>query len=329
MGALNELGVEDSAHWQVVPDSIAGDGFALQIGDQVLIADITSVVTAGGAEQIIRMSKLGSSPVIVIADRIAEEARSAFRRAGINFFDRRGELRLILSPLIIDARVSGRMGTTAGPDVLSSQVAKETAIACLVTPDRPHRVREIAAFVGRAPSAVSNAMAGLRSAGLLTSAGEPLVPDLFQELSVRWRRKPIALAALPSAGQRRVTDHLDLGLEQVESTIGWALTDTLGAAAWGMPIVAQGDYPPDFYVPTSAVLHRAAALLGAAPDSDGRACTVAVAPVRLACLHRHDLQSELWPVANHIVVALDIATDRARGAEVLDQWNPEHIVRGW
>ena len=105
---------------------------------------------------------------------------------------------------------------------------------------------------------------------------------------------------------------LEVALNNGESTMGWALTDTLAAASWGMPIVARGGYPPDFYVPTEAMLRRARTLLGEAPEPGRRACTVAVAPVRLACLRRHKNAGLVWPLANHIVVALDIATDRAR-----------------
>lgn len=59
---------------------------------------------------------------------------------------------------------------------------------------------------------------------------------------------------------------------------------------------------------------------------------MAVAPVRLVYLHRVDHSSttgEPWPVANHVVVALDIAQDQARGLEALEQWQPEGIVRAW
>ena len=59
---------------------------------------------------------------------------------------------------------------------------------------------------------------------------------------------------------------------------------------------------------------------------------MSVAPVRLACLRRVDhshTSGERWPVANHIVVALDIAQDRARGLEALKQWQPEGIARAW
>ena len=57
-----------------------------------------------------------------------------------------------------------------------------------------------------------------------------------------------------------------------------------------------------------------------------------MAPVRLACLRRVDhskTTGERWPLAYHIIVALDIAQDRARGLEALELWQPEGIVRAW
>jgi len=41
----------------------------------------------------------------------------------------------------------------------------------------------------------------------------------------------------------------------------WALTETVAAGAFGMPVVARGDYPPDFYVPSQAALDRARRIL--------------------------------------------------------------------
>ena len=123
-----------------------------------------------------------------------------------------------------------------------------------------------------------------------------------------------------------------LGLDEPERSTGWALTDTRAAASWGMSIVARGDYPPDFYVPTESALRAGHSLLGEATNPASRACTVALSPVRLACLRRVDhshTSGERWPIANHIVVALDIAQDRARGLETLEQWNPDGIVRAW
>ena len=240
-----------------------------------------------------------------------------------------GELRIVDPPLVIDTAVESAQPIAAGAGgSLDSQVSKEVAIACLLTPDQPHGVREIGRYIDRAPSAVSNAMAGLRDDGLLTSEGEAMVPDLFHELLAVWRRRAVSLAALPDP-RARSAKPLGLGLDEPEETMGWALTDTLAAASWGMPIVARGDHPPDFYVPSESELRAARSVLGEASDTNARVCTVAVAPVRLACFRRHDHSAttgERWPVANHIVVALDIAQDRARGLEALEQWQPEGIV---
>lgn len=324
--ALQQLGVE-ARHIDGTNDAV------VELGGSKLVVDARSVVTAAAGQQLADIATRRGGATIVVADRIADGAKQVFRRANVNFYDRRGDLRILRPPIVIDvvlpsqARARGR---STGP--LSSQVAKEVAIACLLTPDRPHGVREVAAYIERAPSAVSNSMAYLRADGLLTSAGEASIPDLFHELAATWRRGPVPLADLPRPGTGRVNDQLDLGFDEVKDSAGWALTDTLAAASWGMPVVARGDYPPDFYVPSEAHLRRARALLGEATSPDGRACTVAVAPVRLACSRRVDhsqTSGEVWPVANHIVVALDLAQDRARGLEILDQWQPNAIVRAW
>ena len=290
------------------------------------------MVTAAQGERLTREAEQHRR-LLVVADRIASDAKRSFREAGINYFDRRGKLRIIQPPVVIDAIVDPAdepAARTSGP--LDSQVAKEAAIAVLLRPDQPHGVRETARYIGRAPSAVSKAMAGLRRDGLMTSAGEAVTPDLFHELLSVWRRRPVPLAALPDPDA--LTDRMGLGLgsNRPENSMGWALTDTLAAVSWGMPIIARGDHPPDFYVPYTTVLRVARLVLGTPTDPDERACTVALAPVRLACINRFDRSKktgERWPVANHIVVALDIAQDRSRGLEILEQWQPEGIARAW
>ena len=214
---------------------------------------------------------------------------------------------------------------------LDSQDAKAVAIICLLTPDRPHDVRQIARYLERAPSAVSSAMAGLRDDALLTSVAEAMVPDLFHALLTVWRRRAVLLATLPDTGASEAK-RLELGLDEPEDSTGWALTDTRAAASWGVPIVVAGDYPPDFYVPSELALRAARSHLGETTNPASRACTVGVTPVRPACRHRVDhsrTTGEQWPVANHIVVALDLAQDQASGLEALEQWKPEGIVRAW
>lgn len=303
----------------------------VEIAGQRFDVEFKSVITAEHGQRLAAGARR-RAPLLVVADRIAADAKRTLREAGVNYLDRRGEVRIMAPPLIIDTVVEPTLPKTGGfGNSLDSQVAKEVAICCLLTPDEPHRVRQTARLIDRAPSAVSSAMTGLRDDGLLTASGEPLIPDLFHELATVWKRRAVALAALPSL-RAQDSQRLGLGLDEPEHTLGWALTDTRAAASWGMPILARGDYPPDFYVPSDSVVRAARLLLGDAVDPAVRACTVAVAPVRLVCLRRLDhfqRSKERWPVANHIVVALDIAQDQARGLEAVQQWKPEGIVRAW
>ena len=328
--ALGLIGLgTDGMSGEPRPGETAVDA-VIKIAGQRFEVEVKSIVTAAQGELLAR-STTRDMPLIVVADRIAAGAKRSMREAGVNYFDRRGELRVVSPPLFIDTLVGSEFPRAAGRGgSLDSQVAKEAAIACLLTADQPHGVRQIARYIDRAPSAVSVAMAGLRDDGLLTSAGEAMVPDLFHALLTVWRRRAVALAALPSTGTHEAK-RLGLGLDKPEGSTGWALTDTRAAASWGIPLVAAGDYPPDFYVPSESALRAARSHLGEAANPALRACTVAVAPVRLACRRRvdHSHTGEQWPVANHIVVALDIAQDQARGLEALAQWRPEGIVHAW
>ena len=331
IAALGGLGVSADVVSTEALIADASPDAVLDVAGHRLEIEVKSVVTAANGERIAQTVEHGPL-LVVVADRIASDAKQAFRKAGINYFDRRGDLRIVEPPVVIDTVVESE--APSGPRAsgsLSSEVAREVAIVCLLTPDQPHGVRETARYVNRAPSAVSTAMAGLREVGLLTSSGEAMVPDLFLELMGMWRRRAVPLATLPDPSTRNAM-RFRFGLDQPEDVTGWALTDTLAAASWGMPVVARGDHPFDFCVPTESELRAARSILGDATDPAARACTVAVAPVRLACLRRVDhsnTSGERWPVANHIVVALDIAQDRARGLEILDQWEPEGIVRAW
>ena len=329
--ALARLGVTANV---LTKESLGGEvcvDAVVEVAGQRFDVEVKSVVTAEHGERLATSAGRGS-PLLVVADRIAADAKRSLHEAGVNYFDRRGELRIVAPPLIVHTVVESALSFASGlGGSLSSQVAKEVAISCLLTPDQPHGVRQIARYIDRAPSAVSSAMAGLRDDGLLTSAGEAMIPDLFHELLAMWRRRVVPLAALPGTAVREA-QRLGLGLDEPASITGWALTDTRAAASWGMPIIARGDYPPDFYVPSESVLRASRSILGDATDPASRACTVAVAPVRLACLRRVDqsqISGERWPVANHIVVALDIAQERARGLEAIEQWKPDGIVRAW
>ena len=325
VSALRLLGLEANC------DRQRADERVLDVAGEQFRVVTKTVVTDADARRMSAGRRAAAS--VIVADRISEEAKMTLRRSGSNFYDRRGELRIVRPPLILDTTLPSTTSTQlSARRALESQVAKEVAIACLLRPAERHGVRDTASYIQRAPSAVSHAMGLLRAEGLLTSLGEPLVPDLFHELVMVWRRKSVALASLPNRDRTGVSS-LELGFDGPEGSSGWALTDTRAAVVWGMPVVASGEYPPDFYVPSQAVARRAVLLLGEAARPDARACTIAVAPVRLVCLRRlagpSSRAAGSWAVANHIVVALDLAQDRSRGVEILEQWRPDGMTRAW
>lgn len=308
----------------------------IDVEGHAVAVEVKTVVGTADAEMLVQRARRIDLPVLIAAERIAGRARETLKQGGVNYFDRRGRLRLVLPGVFVDAETTPRPtlpSTASAP--LSGEVAKEAAIVLLARPDRHSGVREIARVTGRAPSTVSVALQRLRSVGLVTSANEPLLPELFWELEGAWHRQAVALASAPHPDRAGRTDPLQLGFgngnrdQTVLSRAGWALTDTLAATAWGMPVIATSDYPPDFYVPSASVLSRALSSLGQAAGPDQRGCTVSLPPARLVCRMRTSHPGQIWPTASHIVVALDLAKDRARGRDVLERWRPEGIRRVW
>ena len=321
-----------------MPRGDDGADFVLNTEAGTMRVELKSVVTAADADYIINVAHRLDGTVLVAADRIAGAAQERLREAGVNFFDQRGWLRLsIPGSVSVDAPVEGIHDAPLGRrrDPLSGDVAKEIAIVVLSEPGKLSGIRPIARAIGRPHSSVQYALRGLEEAGLLTDRSEPLIPDLFWELAGRWHRTPLSLNRLPDPYERgfgglRIPSELTLAppSEVIEGT-GWALTDTAAAVAWGMPLVVGVDYPPDFYVSTRRDLLIARSRLGEAVNLDRRTCTVSLAPVPLVGRRRFHLPDVPWPVADHIVVALDLAQDRARVREILDRWEPKDHARVW
>jgi hypothetical protein len=145
--------------------------------------------------------------------------------------------------------------------------------------------------------------------------------------------KRVHLARLPMpGGDATITQPLRLGLENAESTVGWALTDSAAAAVYGAPIAVRTGQFLDFYVPDQVTLRRASTLLGPVSSSAQARCAVRVAPVRAACGRRVDLATNPfeWPLAHPVFVALDLAQDAGRGREILGAWTPaDRWARVW
>jgi len=269
---------------------------------------------------------------VAIGDLITAPAKEALREAGWGWLDRRGHLVLRAKGVHIDADVPPDERTTAGapPRPMSGTAAVSWATALLIAPHDPPSMREVARQVSISHSAIVAASKKLRAASLIRSDGRPLIPELFWTLAEEWHPHPVALAELPPADDADVYGGLNVNLDGGDP--GWAVAGTVGAAAWGAPLAIGGAFPPDFYVPSASDLRQATLRLGEAARFEERVCTVAVAPTPLVCLARFDRATKewgRWRFAHGLFAALDLAQDKARGAEILADWNPTDFARVW
>ena len=123
----------------------------VELAGQRFAVVIKSVVTAEHGARLASNVRRGT-PRIVVADRIAADAKQSLREAGVNYFDRRGELCIVSPPMIIHTIVESTLPIAGGPGgSLDSQVSKEVAICCLLEPDQPHGVRQVARYIGPSP----------------------------------------------------------------------------------------------------------------------------------------------------------------------------------
>jgi hypothetical protein len=249
---------------------------------------------------------------LAVGDLVTAAARAALREAGWGWLDRRGHLVLRARGVHIDG-----------------VAAISWAAALLMSPEDPPAMRAVARRVSLSHSAIVAAAKKLKAASLVRADGRPLVPELFWALAEEWHPASVALAELPPAG-----DASTYGAPVInpDDGPGWVVAGTVGAVAWGAPLVIGSAYPPDFYAPTAADLRQATLRLGEAARFEDRACTVAVAPTPLACTERFDPPSRMLGevrFAHGLFAALDLAQDRARGAEILEGWNPEAFTRVW
>lgn len=116
-----------------------------------------------------------------------------------------------------------------------------------------------------------------------------------------------------------------LGLNNVATGPGWALTDSAAAAAYGAPLAFRSGEVLDFFVPDQSVVRRAKTLLGGVASASEARATIRMAPVPAVVERRVDLAAESmeWPLAHPLFVALDLAQDVGRGREILAAWTPD------
>lgn len=326
--ALTEVGLLPAAEvgdsgTDLVVRSGHGVEFIVEIKQRALVRDTDVPMLVRGMSAADRRRGVVG---VVVAERITEDAKRRLRAKGWGWLDLRGELHVEAPGVFIDARVSpAERVTGAAKEPLVGAVGLELACLLLMEPMRRYGVREAATAIGRAPSSVSEELQRLREAALVDGEHRPVSPDLFQALSRRWRPESVDVASLPEPGSSPINDALRLGLNDPEHQQGWALGETLAAIAYGAPVNVTAAYPPDLYVPDRATLRRAVQLLGTAPSRLQRAATLRRAPVPMVTGRRVDWSTHNggpWPLVHPVFVALDLAQDPDRGAEVLAAWKP-------
>ena len=264
---------------------------------------------------------------VLVADRVTQPVRERLRRDGFGWLDLRGHLRLVGGGVFIDSDVTAQRQRPERSGPLAGQAGLEVACWLLMHPTSRPGVREIAAHLGRAPSTVSEILKALRARDLVTSDGLADPPELFTQVADRWRPTRTHLAALPPVQDPAVSRALGLDIVDPEASTGWAISDTVAAAAYGAPVAARTDHPVDFYVPNAPTRRRAVQLLGTAATARDALATAAVAPVPAVCADRVDPLNLArgrsgWPLAHPLFVALDLAQDPGRGNDALRGWTP-------
>lgn len=328
--ALAQVGVEARATTGA-PDR--GTDLVLDPGGVEVQVKHRALVTCEVAQRLLRETPLPANRVLlVVADRVTEDARAVLTGHHAGYFDLRGHLAMRSATIVIDVDVEPVSGRAERTNGLNGTVGLEVATALLMNPAEGAAVRELARKLGRSASTVSEILAALRGAGLVDERHRVDGRELFWQVAERWPAGRVDLARLPMPGDAMMTRSLRLGLDDAEQTVGWALTDSAAAAAFGAPLAVSTGQLLDFYVPDQATARRATTLLGAALSRAQARCAIRVAPVRAACSHRLDLPDNPfeWPLAHPVFVALDLAQDAGRGREVLADWTPpERWARVW
>lgn len=287
---------------------------------------------------------------VVVANHLSNDAKdflaeqnAASRNFEWSWLDRRGELALnhpkasgvIQFDLDAVDRNPARPGgwglaspRSDGP--IRGRAGISYAAAVLLDPTSRPSIRAVAAAAEMSHGAVGEAAKLLRDAGLIQPDGAPEIPDLFEALADAWG--PTRITPVERIPTRKDADRLHANVGDLDE-IGWGLGGDEAAASWGAPMFLGGSRPW-VWVPADADARRATRTLDAASWDDSRA-VFAVAPTLLVCRTRlrspGKAQPTFLPTVHPLFLALDLAQDRARGREILEQWTPDHpeIHRVW
>lgn len=344
--AFRQLGVRDLKPGND-PDSRAD--LVFMTADEAVVVEVKyrSLVTDDAARRLLDQNRGTEDALLVVGDRVTESARKlltsdqAISSRGGGYLDLRGRLAFRTEHMIIDAPVEplddDLDGRRARRDPLSGKAGLEVATAILMQPHRGLPVRELARFLGRSPSTVSDILSALRLDSVLDASNKLTGTGLFWEVADRWATSTTYLGIAPDPSDPIVSGPLRLGAIDPDTADavdreGWALTGTSAAAAYGAPVAIRSSQPLDFYLPDAAIHRRARTLLGATTSASDAAACIRVAPVPAVVRQRVDpiISTSPWPLAHPLFVALDLAQDIGRGREILADWTPpDRWTRVW
>ncbi len=255
----------------------------------------------------------GGAATIIVADRISTAAREELSRAGLAWFDRRGHLWVRAPGVFVNAEVS------SGSVVPSRRVVSvfrgtglDVALALLVNPEEPQGVHAVARQIDRSPGRVSEILSELRSQGLVGSDNRPFLPELFWAFAEEWKPRWHPMPQTPPS----------------DPPERFRLSGTLGAVALGAPVAAGPAAGwPRLYVADDTDLATVVGAYGAPSGWTGS--EIAVCPSRHGFTLPSSTNRDGFLVASGLIIALDLAQDRARGREILEGWDPQETARVW
>lgn len=257
---------------------------------------------------------------LVVADRITADARDRLTDAGWSWVDRRGPVHLRGPGVRVDRDLRPPVRHTESPAApITGRSGIAVAYWLCAHPGESLSPTKDRGALALAPSTISTAVRRLADVGLVDERGVGAFPELFWELAHAWRVERTWLAAAPDPASHRRADPW---------SSAWRRTGSAAAAAYGAPLVTAEGGPVELYVPGPVDITIAARRYHTTPPGQG-AAVVAVAPARAVAAGVGDDPAPLvdgWPAAPLLAVALDLAQDRARGRQILDEWDASGAV---
>ena len=308
--ALRAAGVNAVPGLDVVSFSVDGVGHSLRI-------EPVAYCTGQRARDLVAAA---GEPRFVVSEKVTADGRTVLSDAGWSWLDRRGRLHLRAPGVRVDVEVPSDLlaREAARPDrVITGRSGLTVAYWLCQHPGPSLSPTKDAPGLALAPSTISTTVRRLSAAGLVDDSGAAVLPELFWELASAWRPERTWLAGVPEPPPRRGRD---------EQAPGWRRTGTSAALTYGAPIVATAGEPVELYVVGPVEISIAVREYGAAKPGQGLA-TIAVPPVSAVAAPDPTLPLVGgWPAAPVLTVALDLAQDRARGREVLEDWSTPDAV---